>query len=207
MHWKMHLHDMSKYKICFVLSAWEPSPLVWKNKMLPMVIPLVWLPFVEVDPLNKNTAITIGQGSSPGHNRGKFEVKFLRTCGTHKCESSQHPLSLCAEAFAGLWIQLNLMSIFLLSLLTSNPKNLSLAGKNRNGTGKAMDLKSVSGISVWANLPWWSHERTALESKMENFWIQHPRQSQNKSLLRWLKITLQRIMMVMWKAHNLSEPE
>lgn len=99
------------------------------------------------------------------------------------------------------------MSIFLLCLLTSNPKNLSLAGKNRNGTGKAMDLKSVSGISVWANLSWWSHERAALESKMENFQIQNPRKSQNKSLLRWLKITLQRIVMVMWKSHNLSEPE
>lgn len=101
---------------------------------------------------------------------------------------------------------LKLVSIFLHCPLTSNPKNLSLVGKNRNRTGKAMDLKSISGISVWTNLSWWAYERTALESTVENLsGKKNPVKLQRKSLLQYLKITLQRMVMVMWEAHTLSE--
>lgn len=54
---------MSKYWICFVLSAWEPFPLTWKNKVVPMDTPLVWLPFVEVEPLNKTQLSPMAMGA------------------------------------------------------------------------------------------------------------------------------------------------
>lgn len=91
---------------------------------------------------------------------------------------------LQAQALKPNWVFRAHVSIFPLCPLTSNPKNLSLVGKNRNRMGKAMDLKSVSGISVRTNLSWWAYERTVLESTMENFWKKNPVKLQNKSLLQ-----------------------
>jgi len=79
------------------------------------------------------------------------------------------PLSLMCWSICDFW-PLNQtvfrahVSIFPLCLLTSNPKNLSLVGKNRDRTEKAMDLRSVSGMSMRTNLSGWAYERTTLET-------------------------------------------
>lgn len=146
-----------------------------------MVMPLVWLPFTAVDPLQKNTATTGGHGRSAtvaiwhGCNRGKFEVQFLHLVAHNNLSHTNVYWACVLKHLKAQVLESNRVfrahvSYFPLCPLTSNPKNLSLAGKNRNRTGKAMNLKSVSGISVRTNLSWWAYERSDLESTLENFW-------------------------------------
>ena len=136
-------------------------------------MPLVWLPLVAAEPLQKTQQSLMARGAQL-----QWPSDLAATEANLK-SSSLEPVArdnfshtnvywvcvlkhLQAQAPDTNWVFRAHVSIFLLCPLTSNPKNLSLVGKNRNRTGKAMDLKSVSGISVdkslrinlWKNCPW-----------------------------------------------------